>query len=254
MDAEKEVSWEQRVQQAVVTLERELSRDGASLTATERSRLEVQKRLLQSMLNRSEDSMKDIVGVPAEQRDYWKHQLRTIGLLLDERGTPAWNRRAAIALRELSAATSQLASLSSLDLKNLAFCSKVDGFGTLTEFAKAEFQAGQEVLLYVEVDHFKSEARGVAGVGGGRGHEQYETELRASYQILDPSSRRVGEIDLPTDKQSCRSPRRDYFIAYRLYIPKNIEPGTYTLQLIVEDVKGQKFGQGSLEFSIKGPG
>jgi hypothetical protein len=62
----------------------------------------------------------------------------------------------------------------------------------------------------------------------------------------------VSEIDLPTDKQSCRSPRRDYFIAYRLYMPKNLEPGNYSLQLTMEDVKGQKFGQASLDFVLKG--
>ena len=226
------------------------------LTASERQRLEVQKRLLHSMLDQGDNAMKEIAGIPPEQRDYWRHQLRTLQLLLSERGTPAWNRRAALALRELSSATSQLAAVSSLDVKNLAFCSKVDGFGTLTEFPKAEFQPGQEVLLYVEVDHFKSELRAAnsssSGAGVSRSSEQYETELRANYQVFDAGGRRVSEIDLPTDKQSCRSPRRDYFIAYRLYMPKNLEPGNYSLQLTMEDVKGQKFGQASLDFVLKG--
>jgi hypothetical protein len=56
---------------------------------------------------------------------------------------------------------------------------------------------------------------------------------------------------LPRDKQLCNNRRHDYFIAYRVYLPKQIPTGSYTLQLTVEDVKGKKSNQASIDFRIR---
>jgi hypothetical protein len=249
----KAVHWQVRLQQALDGLERALASTDGDLTDIERQRLEVHSRLLQIVLGQHEPALKDIARMPLEQREYWKHQLRTMLLLLDENATPSQSRRVALAMRELQAATERLASQSSLDLRNLAFCSRVDGFGTLTEFSKTEFSPGQEILLYVEIDHFTSEADENGNEFGRRGGRRYETELRGSYQILNASGSRVADAELPVDKQSCRSPRRDYFIAYHIYLPKNLDAGAYSMQLTIEDVKSKRFGHGSLEFQIKAP-
>ncbi|MBM4003488.1 MAG: hypothetical protein FJ295_09405 [Planctomycetes bacterium] len=249
----KDPPWHIRLQQAMDGLERELASSESGLTEIERHRLEVQHRLLQVAIGQREQALKEIARMPIEQREYWKHQMRTLLLLLDEHATPSQARRAALALRELQAATEHLASQSSLDLHNLTFCSRVDGFGTLTEFAKTEFAPGQEILLYVEIDHFRSEADSGGNELGRRNSRRYETELRGSYQIMNASGGRIADAELPLDKQSCRSPRRDYFIAYHIYLPKNLDPGAYSLQLTIEDVKGKKFGHGSVEFQIKSP-
>jgi len=215
-------------------------------TDAQREQMTVCLRLMYVMLQRRNDAVREIPGMAAPQQEYWKHQLQTLAILLDESGVPVQSRRAAIAVRDLRAAVNQLSSGSTLDLKNLAFCNKVDGFGTTSEFPKYEFKGDQEVLLYVEIDNFTVETKSQI-----RRSEAYETEFRANYQILDGSGHRVAEQDLPPDKQTCRSPRRDYFIAYRLYIPKRIDPGAYTLQLTMEDVKGNKFGQASIEFKVR---
>lgn len=250
-DAPDDVTWQSRVRRAITTLERELEADKENLSDDEKSQLNIRLRILNAAVDRREHALQEIKSLPVEQREYWKHQLQSIMLLLQEKGAPSSSRRAALALRELDNAATQLAYQSSLDLKNLAFCSKVDGFGTVTEFPKSEFTADQEVLLYVEIDRFTSEEMTDQRFGG-RNTPRYETELRASYQILDSSGRRIDEFDLPLDKQSCRSKRRDYFIAYRLHMPRRVDPGSYSLHLTVEDVKGRKFGNGSIEFKIKG--
>ena len=46
------------------------------------------------------------------------------------------------------------------------------------------------------------------------------------------------------------SPRRDYFIGYRLRLPEKIAPGKYRLYLSIEDLNGNKTGQGKIEFEI----
>ena len=84
----------------------------------------------------------------------------------------------------------------------------------------------------------------------GEKPDGFETELQGGYQVFDPAGRRMADHELPLDKQICRNRRRDYFIAYRVYMPKNIPPGPYRLQLTIEDIRGQKFGQASIDFEI----
>jgi hypothetical protein len=102
--------------------------------------------------------------------------------------------------------------------------------------------------LYVEVENFSAEEKGP---------HSYETELQGSYQIFDASGAIVAERKLPLDREVCRNYRRDYFLAYRLYMPDNIPPGGYRLELTIEDLKargqyqGRKLGQASIEFAIR---
>ena len=238
--------WREQVQLTIDALEAELRRDSADLNADEQARLATYLRLLNVVADRHDAAVAPIDSPDKSQQQFWQHQLHALVVALDESGTPVLTRRAALALRELREAASHLAALSALDLRNLAFCMQVDGFGTFASFAKNEFKPDQEVLLYVEVDNFTTEEK-----SAGRRGELFETELRGSYQIFDPTGRRVADVELPLDKQSCRSRRRDYFIAYPIYLPKKIESGSYTLQLTIEDAKASKFGQGSIELKIK---
>jgi hypothetical protein len=67
----------------------------------------------------------------------------------------------------------------------------------------------------------------------------------------------VAERQLPLDRETCRNYRRDYFLAYPVYMPENIPPGRYRLELTIEDMKakstyqGRKLGEGLIEFSIR---
>ena len=128
------------------------------------------------------------------------------------------------------------------------------------------------MLLYAEVENFT--AVRVAD-------ESYETKLQGSYQIFDNRGGLVDERELLLDNEFCRNYRRDYFLAYRIYLPEGISPGDYRLELTVEDkmgtaahqepekrrgekekslakspssassYKGRKLGTGTIEFTIK---
>ena len=177
-----------------------------------------------------------------DEREFWKQQYYGLLVSLDPTGMhAAASRRAALALRYYDTAQSHLANLSTLDVRGLAFCSRVESFGRYDEFRTYDFRAGQEVLLYVEVDHFAAEKQG----------DQFETELQGEYEILDAQGVRIANVVLPRDKQLCNNRRRDYFIAYKFFLPKEITPGNYSLRLTIEDIKGKKSNQSSVEFKIR---
>ncbi len=153
-------------------------------------------------------------------------------------------------LEHLRKANAELAAVSTLDLRNAAFCKNVFGYADVEKFRPYRFEPDQEVLLYVEIENFAFErisAPSERGVGEG---ERFETEFRGTYHILDGERRRVAQQELPRAKQVSRNLLRDYFVAYRIYMPRNIAPGRYTLELTLEDVKGEKFGQTFLDFEI----
>lgn len=97
------------------------------------------------------------------------------------------------------------------------------------------------MLLYAEVENFRSEQT----------EKGFHTSLKASYQILNSHSTRVAEHEFKLTEEYCQNARRDYFTNYFVWLPKRIYGGTYTLQLTLEDVKGQKIGQSSVDFTIK---
>jgi hypothetical protein len=189
---------------------------------------------------RHRDATQPIEQWPTAEQAFWMHLLDAMNTYLDARGTPVAENRAQLTLQNLERAAGYLASTSQLDVRNLAFCESVESFGRYSEFEACEFAPEQEVLLYVEIENFQADET----------PEGWVTALAGSYQILDERGRRVGQYTFPVEKEVCRNRRHDFFIPYRMWMPGRILPGRYTLQLTIEDTRGNKFGQSSIEFSI----
>ncbi len=60
-------------------------------------------------------------------------------------------------MNHLRSGVKALATLGPLRVRNLAFCTKVSGFGDFREFESYTFKPGQQVLLYVEIEDFAVE-------------------------------------------------------------------------------------------------
>jgi hypothetical protein len=95
--------------------------------------------------------------------------------------------------------------------------------------------------LYAEIENFSSK----------RTAEGYVTSLQGSYQIFNTGGNRIADHTFPVEQETCRNRRRDYFIPFRMWMPKKIYPGDYVLQLTIEDTQAQRFGQSSIQFKIK---
>lgn len=179
----------------------------------------------------------------AAEKEYWKHLMRVLELSVKLGDHPRRDRQAALVGRELREAAAELESASVLDLQNAALCSSVQAFGNYVEFESTTFKPNDEVILYVELQNFASRERADG--------KAFETEFQGTYQILDAAGKRVADHDLSIEHGVCRQRRRDYFLAYRIHMPKSASDGAYTLQLTLEDKISGKFGQTTLKFSIQ---
>jgi hypothetical protein len=240
-DEFNKLTWEQHLRQAVMQID-----NSSSLQLSgpqERVRQALISRLLALSLNDREAMLNPIEGLQPHEQDYLNHQLSAIFDAIDPEANPVSSRKWSLVMLNQRKANTHLASLSNLEINNIEFCTEVIDFGVTTPFQVNKFSSDQEVLLYLELDNFVSEKS-----KDGKG---YETQLQGSYEIIDSSGRRVADQMLPPDSHICKNVRRDYFIAYRLFMPPKISAGNYTLKLTIEDLKGKKFGQADIQFQIQ---
>lgn len=237
----KDLSWEQHVRLAIKKLE---SADKDALeTPQSRIRQQVLTRMLAMTLDDRQAMLQPVDGLQLSEQEYFNYQFLALADAIDPEANPSASRKWSTVMINQRKALTSLASVSSLEINNLTFCTEVLDYGVLTPFATNKFKAGDEVLLYLELDNFVSEK-----VRDGKG---YETQLQGSYEIVDSNGRRVVEQSLPSDAHVCKNMRRDYFIAYRIHVPDKISPGPYTLKLTMEDMKARKYGQKDIQFQIQ---
>jgi hypothetical protein len=232
-----ELSWREHLHQALAQLEQEPS----AVSPEEQVHRAMVDRLLHLSLGDINSASEPIDGLQTHGQDFVRHSLESLYEVTNPSGNPVEIKRYSLAMLSQRKALSHLASVSNLEVHNATFCTEVDGYGVVTKFPQYAFKADQELLLYCELDNF------VSSHIDGKG---FETQLQGSYEIVDASGRRVADQLLPMDSHLCRNQRRDYFIAYRIYMPQKIDPGKYQLKLTVEDLKGRKFGQANLDFQI----
>lgn len=233
-------SWQESVRSAIAALNSEIL---DTTNPEQKIELEKNSRLLSMTVGDLSAAMEPVPEVDAHVQQYLQHSLQAWTDVTDPAGHPQERKRATLALQSQRKAIQHLASASDLQLGKATFCTAVESYGDIEEFADSKFQPGDEVLLYFEVDNFVS-----LPLPDGKNHETY---LRGNYEIVaSDSGQRVDSQSLKEDRHVSRIPRRDYFMVYRIWMPTSIGPGDYTMRLTVEDVNGRKFGEASVDFKI----
>jgi hypothetical protein len=232
-----DMNWEDHLRAAIADLN--ATQDSSASPEVHLQR-EVTARGLQVMIGDMDAAMQPIEGLQQHEQDYFRHQFQALSDAMDPEGNPVSSRRWSLVMLSARKAMEQLAAISNLEVNNAAFCTEVESFGVATKFPEYKFKPDQELLLYCELDNFLSESMKTG----------YETQLQGNYEIVDSNGVRTADQLLPMDSHVCRNRRRDYFIAYRMYMPQKAKPGNYTLKLTIEDMKGHKFGQAELDFEI----
>jgi hypothetical protein len=231
-------NWQQEVNQAIAALEQELN-DLAD--PSDRPGLEAKLRFLYLLAERREEALEPIEGVTPVEREFWTKEVYGLSALLEDAKQRNPKQRAAVAAEHLRQAADHLGQISGLAIKKLHFCTEVKGYGTFSPFPQDEFRLGQEVLLYCEVENFRSTLN----------DKGYHTALKARYEVFDSSGTRVAEKELGLKEEHCQNRRRDFFVPYFLWVPKQVPPGKYKLKLTIEDVHAGETAESTIEFGIK---
>ncbi|MGE3409674.1 MAG: hypothetical protein AB7I37_22845 [Pirellulales bacterium] len=233
------VDWQERLKESIAALESELRE---RQLAPDQDVRPAQLRFLYLIAGRREEAIRPAGDWTGVQQQFLSEEIFGLSTFLDSDRIPDPSRRSAEASRQLSEAAVSLGETASLVVRNLAFCTEIKDFGLITRFDQSEFKPGDKVLLYAEVENFKS-------LPTPRGHH---TSLTASYQVFDSEGRRVEEHDFPPTEEHCQSRRRDFFMPFVITLPAQAYDGRHTLRLTIEDTLGNKIGQASIDFTIRG--
>ncbi|MEM1068222.1 MAG: hypothetical protein AAGI63_04960 [Planctomycetota bacterium] len=188
-----------------------------------------------------DSAVESVSGLSSAEQEYLRHQLLGLWTLVDPQGHPVTSRRFTAALPQIrDAAKFAGAATDSLEVRSLSFCTEIESYGQITTFSGNHFDPGQQVILYCEIENFT-----VTQKDSG-----FETHLQGSYDIFNDANEKVVSQLLPADQQTSANYLRDYFIAYQMHLPAQLAPGTYRMQLTMEDVAGKKYGQASIPFEI----
>ncbi len=112
-------------------------------------------RMLYLAAGRRDDALRPISGLSPSREDFWREELLGLSTYLDD-SQLAEDRRAGLAREHISAAAGELGDLAPLEVRNLAFCESITGFGIYQDIHDPQFQPGQQVLLYAEIKNFRS--------------------------------------------------------------------------------------------------
>jgi hypothetical protein len=233
-------NWQDHLTAAIHSIEHE-SKTGSKTESD--IALQARLRMLYLLAGRRDDAMRPLPAASPAAQDYWSSQIYGLSTWMDAEKTPDGSRRAGETKRILSEALSQLGETAPLAVRNLTFCSEVFRFGSFTAMKSADFTPGQKVLLYAEIDnlHTESSAKG------------YHWAVKISGQIFDNKGNRMADCGSSTAEETYQTPRHDFFVSKLYYLPRLV-PGSYALQLTIEDTLGHKVGQSSIDFTVRPQG
>jgi hypothetical protein len=203
--------------------------------------LQARLRMLYMLAGRREDAMRPLPSAPKATQDYWNSQINGLSTWMDSERTPDPARREAETKRILSGAAKQIGDTAPLAVRNLNFCTAVKYFGSFDAVKSVEFAPGQKVLLYAEVENFRTE----------QSPKGFHTAVKFSWQILDGRGNRMGDYAAVPCEDHSLTPKHEFFLTKLFFLPDTIASGHYTLQFTVEDTLGHKVGQSSTELTIK---
>ena len=231
----------------IAQLESQLAAAAPGETEAERLnyvRRHVNLRLLYLMAGRNDQALEPIQSIDAAHQEFWQQLVWSMASYFDDAGQPNASQRATQTVNQLRAAITRLKAGADLSLRNVSFCHKIVSFGNYERFSRDQFTPGQPVLLYAEVENFKSTMVD---------SDRYRTALKSTIEIhkAGVEGQPLEAIEFPVTEDLCRNYRRDYFHSYEFSIPKKVEPGLYTLVLKVQDQLGQKTAVSTVNFEVE---
>jgi hypothetical protein len=238
-------NWHDELQKIAMVAAAEAGQTSVGTTDAEKLKYtekQVQLRMLYLLAGQPAKSLEPISGLDAADQEFWQQVFWGVSNYFDKTAMADPSDRATQTITQLRTAVNRLQEKSKLELRNVAFCQKIVNYGNYERVKRDEFTPGQPVLLYAEVENFKSEAT----TDG-----PYRTILKSTVEIFDSRGQMVQSMPFPPTDDLCASPRRDYYNSYEFAIPQRIGLGPHTLKLTVEDQISRKVATYTVNFTVK---
>lgn len=237
--------WQVELERLIARAERDLVAMTPGTTPASQAdyrRQQVHLRLLYLMARHPEQALTAIPSLDPAEQEYWQQMVWAITNSLDDQEHLSPRDRAAQSISPVNMALRRLREQADLSIRNSAFCEEISYFGNYKRFPREEFVPGQPVLLYAELENFRSEPTQ---------NGEYRTLLRSLIEILGPNGQIRWKKTFAATEDLCRNPRRDYFHNYQFTIPERLPLGPHTLKLTVVDELSGKEATCSLRFTVK---
>jgi len=198
-------------------------------------------RMLYLVAGRSAESVRVIESLPAEEQEFWQSLMLAVNQYRDASDEDARADEFSAALNHLRTASRRLQPLSRLQIRRLTLCERIDGFGNVTEYPTTDFDPGQRVLIYAEIQNFRSQltAEGF-----------YQSEFAALIEFLRDGDGEILEtIRLPQIMDRCDVERTDFYQSFELTVPALA--GKYTVRLKLRDQLSLQTTEAQLEFNVR---
>jgi hypothetical protein len=135
-----------------------------------------------------------------------------------------------------------------LRLQGLAFARDIRGYRAFTPLRAAEFAPGEEVLIYGEIEGFRSTP---LSSGAGSKHRR---SFAAELILRDEAGTEIDRRELLRAGQAVEvveDPAKPVHFWGRYPFPASLSPGSYRIEIDVQDLEGQKRTKGRLSLKIK---
>ncbi len=160
-----------------------------------------------------------------------------------EDDTTLWRTVMELMAEKSAAAASKSAVPEKLRLRiaDSRICTRVDGYRSFLAADPTACRAGQNLLVYCELEGVNYEP-----VGSG-----YRSELELRVELVYAESGRVVWSDDRPVTDETVAPRQDYFLTYKDWtLPEPLEPGRYLLNMRIEDERSGDAARRGLMLTI----
>lgn len=200
-------------------------------------------RLLYLIARQPGSAIQAVEDLPPGEQDFWQELMLALAQYRADDADISDEQRLTNTSGQLRSAIRHLLPMSSLGLRRLEICSRIHSFGRIEAFPSNDFDPGQPILLYAEVENFATE---VTSTGTWR------TRFDAQLQILEEGNDKPKEtIDLASITDEATSERFDYYQSFELNLPSHLKSGPYFVRIRLRDRISGKVCESRVAFQVR---
>ncbi|MEZ6130936.1 MAG: hypothetical protein R3C59_19885 [Planctomycetaceae bacterium] len=200
-------------------------------------------RLLYLMADQPGGAIQAVEELPKGEQEFWQELMLGLAQYRTDDAEMANEQRLTSAANQIQSAVRHLAPLSSLQIRRFDICSRIHSFGRIESFPTNDFDPGQPILLYAEIENFGTEI-----TAAGRHRTRFDAQL----QIFEDGNDKPREsVDLSNITDEATSERTDYYQSFELNLPSHFKTGQYRIRLRLRDRITGKLAEAHVAFQVR---